>query len=198
MSFYKKFALRTPKKDASRWTVLFLFGFMVGVLFLHFLDAEHQIQSSLVNDGLLQRLGQIQLNLHGYFWYVFRERIFFLLGLIIVATTVVGAFVCKGFLVWYGVTLGMMLAALTIQYGIKGILLYILYAFPQVLLYIPIMMCFTQWCGELHGIVYRREGIRNKKLFLAKITMIFIMLMIAMVLECYLNPVIVRFLIRLF
>lgn len=198
MSFYKKYALGTPTKDASQWTVLFLFGFMVGVLFLHFIDVEHRIQSALVNDGILQRVGQIQLNLHGFFWYVFRERIFCLLVLIVVATTVLGAIVSKGFLVWYGVTLGMLLAALTIEYGLKGIFLYILYAFPQVLLYIPINMNFAQWCGELHGIVYRKEGIRNKKAFLMKLAVIFVAFMITIVLECYLNPLIVRFLIGLF
>ncbi|MFI3200128.1 MAG: hypothetical protein R3Y54_01200 [Eubacteriales bacterium] len=198
MSFYNKYVLRTPRKDASQWTVLFLFGFMVGVLFLHFMDVDNKIQNTLVNDEILQRLGQIQLNLHKFFWYVFRERIFFLVGLTIVATTVVGGIVCKGFLVWYGVTLGMMMASLTIEYGVKGILLYILYGFPQVLCYIPIMMYFTQWCGELHRIVYRKEGVRNKQLFLVKMVILLVAVLITMLLECYLNPFFVKLLIGFF
>ncbi|MFI3177893.1 MAG: stage II sporulation protein M [Eubacteriales bacterium] len=191
MSLRTKRVRHLHKKDANYWMILFLFGFMVGVIALHFLDQTWGMQSILINQELLQRMEQIQLDKNAYFQFVLQERVFLFITLIILATTMIGMVICNGYLAWYGFTLGIMLAALTMEYGIKGILLYFLYAFPQVLLYVPLTVSFIGLCEQIHKISYKKETLREPKIFLVKILILILGIFVAVLVESYINPLII-------
>jgi phosphate/sulfate permease len=114
--------------------------------------------------------------------------------LTVLSTTYLGLPVCALFVLWQGVLLGGFIAALTLRYGIKGIILAAISLFPQYLIYIPAFMGLIFVCESVNRKIYFQkypENTLNKKSKLADLTKIpaaFSAIFIGSIFESFINP----------
>ncbi len=198
MPFKNKHALTTYGKDSSHWILLFFIFFIIGVLYLHFMDGNHMMKESLINDQLVFKLQQIKIDRNAYFFFVLKERVFFMLVMLLIATTMIGKIAPECYLMWYGASLGMMLSSLTSQYGVKGLFFYLACAFPQYLLFIPVTFLFLGMCAKVYGNFYQKETQHFTKYDVTRWVVILVIEFLAIIMEVYINPIIVSKVIMFF
>lgn len=143
--------------------------------------------SELFQKTTLRQVGQIEIINEKYFWYVAKERIFELLILCILShmkwkKLFVGIVLgISGFL--YGVL--MVLAVL--QMGIKGILFCSVGLLPQILFYgmaYGVLLCYWYYFPE-------RKWNRMKTIF------VMVMFGVGIITEVYINPLLVKGMIKI-
>ncbi len=198
MPFKYKYVLATHRKDSNQWILLFFVFFIIGVLLLHFMDGNHMMKESLINNEVILKLQQIKINRSAYFFFVLKERVFFMLTMLLLSTTVLGKFIPECYLIWYGTSLGMMLSSLTTQYGVKGLFFYLVCAFPQYIFYIPVTFLFLAMCYKVYGYFYQKETQRFTKYDVIRWAIILVIEFFAILLEVYCNPILVSKMVLLF
>ena len=125
--------------------------------------------------------------------YILRKRMSRMLILAVLSSTYLGLIICMGAAFWYGMSAGTFLAALSLRYGLKGILLAVISLFPHYLLYVPAILLLLIWCEELfRGIYVRGEmNAQDRGFLLKKAGRLLVILAVAgagCLLEGYLNP----------
>lgn len=131
------------------------------------------------------------------FAYVLCKRCRNFFVLIIMATTYLGLVFCGGITVKYGFSIGFFISTAIYRYGVKGLLLGIVGAFPQYLCYVPAILLLIRWCEDLHRSIYFYHNItgQGKKSLpgrLGRLALVFLTLLLGCVLECFVNPVLLK------
>ncbi len=157
----------------------------------------------MFDESTLYHLKYMTVDSNALFFYVFRKRLFRLLGLAVLSTTYLGLIACMGAAFWYGLSAGAFLAALTIRYGIKGILLALISMFPQYLVYVPVLLALLIWCEELfRGIYVRGEYSAADRGFVLKkagrLLVLIAVLIVGCMMEAYMNPYLLMGFLKIF
>jgi uncharacterized membrane protein SpoIIM required for sporulation len=167
----------------------FLLSFLAGILLANLTGGDsRELQSSLTNSYL----GTLEHTLSGsaelLFYVAIRRCLLFFL-LFFFGTGSRGIWAHRLFLVWCGLSYGYF-CALAGAMGGEGILLCILLMFPQCLAYVPAYLGFLELS---HGDV---ELGRWKRLMC--VLFLVILLQIGILLESYINPIILQKILKLF
>ena len=167
---------------------LFLIGFFVGILFLNLCRESVLGEKGLFDIETLTGLKYTALDGDRVFSYVLKKRGGLLLLLTVMSTTYLGKLVCRVTVTWFGCSFGMMLAALTIRFGLKGQVLAIVWLFPHFLVYIPMAILFLIWCEDLYERIYHKKNLpTDEKLFLVWKTIQFLLFAAALCFGCLLE-----------
>lgn len=195
------------QKEKTSWLFVFMTGFVIGVLLINFWDKAENVEEGLVSLYTLERLKYFEIDNGKLFWYVLEERLKVLFLLALLSTTILGIATVYCYMAWLGLSLGALLATMTLRFGMKGILLFGACAFPQYVLYIPLMAFFIHWC---YGLCVRihfphkdyRGGLGNRKQqilrMLLQLTLLILGFLLGIVLECYISPVFLHKIIKFF
>lgn len=172
---------------------IFLVSAAVGILAMNLGKSILLDDTGLFDEYILYGMKYMTVDNNALFSYVFRERMIKLLALAVLSTTYLGLAVCVCTIAWYGMSAGAFLSALTLRYGIKGIILALVSIFPQYLFYIPVLLALLTWCVSLYRGIYNRTiNLGEDKTFLPKkLAKLFIILLAAAagcILEAYVNP----------
>lgn len=176
---------------------LFLIGFGIG-LFAAYFGREIWFQTTgILDEDTLYWMKYMTVDSGVLFAYVLCKRCRNFFVLIIMATTYLGLVFCGGITVKYGFSIGFFISSAVYRYGIKGLLLGIVGAFPQYLCYVPAILLLIRWCEELHRSIYFYHNItgQGKKSLpgrLGKLALILMVLIFGCVLECFVNPVLLK------
>ena len=138
-----------------------------------------------------------------YFLYLVKKRCGILLLLGILSLAIAGKYLLQGFLMLLGCSMGSMLSVLIVRYGLRGMLLFFGFVFPQDLLYIPALfgwvMLLTDWNERVFGKtnIYWKKGTERQSmwkrmLFWGGVTII------GLLLECYVNLFFVKCVLKIF
>lgn len=138
---------------------MFGIGFFVGILFLNLGRTILMEETCLFDRETLTNLKYMVLDEELLFFYVLRKRLWFLVLFTLLATTYLGRIACKLVITWFGFALGMMLAALSLRFGLKGQVLAVVWMFPHFLVYVPVTWLFLLWCENLNNVIYRKRTI---------------------------------------
>ena len=89
------------------------------------------------------------------------------------------------------------LSTAVFRYGIKGILLGIVSIFPHYLCYLPAMILLLRWCEDMHRSIYfynntTGQGKKSLPGRLGKLALIWIALVFGCLLECFVNPALLK------
>ena len=157
----------------------------------------------MLDEDTLYRMKYMTVDSSILFWYVLCKRCRNFLVLIIMATTYLGWIFCGGVTVKYGFSVGFFLSTAVFRYGIKGILLGIVSIFPHYLCYLPAMILLLRWCEDMHRSIYfyhhtTGQGKKSLPGRLGKLALIWIALVFGCLLECFVNPALLKGFLKFF
>lgn len=174
---------------------VFCAGILAGILAMNMGKSIFLDNTGFFDAYTLYQMRDMTLDRNALFYYVFRKRILGLLGAAVLSTTYLGFAVCLGGVFWYGMSAGAFLAALTLRYGLKGILLAAVCVLPQYLVYVPALLAFLKWAEVLYYGIYSRSGgtfaAEDKSFIMKKSGQLIAILgaaAIGCLLEAYVNP----------
>ena len=141
---------------------LFLIGFGIGLSAAYFGRGIWFQTTGILDEDTLYRMKYMTVDSGVLFAYVLCKRCRNFFVLIIMATTYLGLVFCGGITVKYGFSIGFFISTAIYRYGIKGLLLGIVGAFPQYLCYVPAILLLIRWCEELHRSIYFYHNITGQ------------------------------------
>ncbi len=184
-----------------------LFGFFAGALGM-ILKQENLLYNTGFLDGYtLGPIKYLEPDTGKLLVIVVMQRIGVAVLLVILSTTYLGSVAAYLYQLWSGLAAGVLAAGSVIRYGIKGILLVAGSLLPQQLILIPAFLLLSMKCCELCRIMYFR-GIsggfsgRDRGRVLVKegtyMAGCIILITAGCFVEAYINPGILKFILRLF
>lgn len=189
---------------------VFLFGFFIGVFLMNLWKNILITGTGFLDEEMLYQMKYTQIDVHKFFYYVLQKRLTLFAGLAVLATTYLGIVTTYGTFLWFGFASGMFMAAVSIRYGLKGILLLAAAFLPQYILYVPAFWLLLNWCYRICCTMYfpariylePEKQFRSKKSFFAthglQLLIIFLVVIIGILLESYVNPIFITKLLKIF
>lgn len=202
-----QFAKKSFRLNPGQRNILALFcaGLLAGILVLYIGKSILLENTGLFDEDTLYHMKYMTVDSSALFCYILRKRIGKLLILAVLSTTYLGLAACMGTVFWYGMSAGVLLASLTIRYGVKGIVLAVISIFPQYLIYVPVMLVMLTWCETVFRGIYHRNGGGYEavnKGFLLRQTGQLAAIIAAMTAGClaegYINPYILKGFLKIF
>lgn len=187
---------------------VFLFGFFMGVFFMNIWKSRLLTETGFLDEEMLYQLKYMQIDYHVFFLYVLKKRMTLFFMLLVFATTYLGVAVTYGSLIWFGFSSGMLMAAVLIRYGLKGILLICASMLPQYIIYVPVFWLLLNWSYEVCRILYFPARVYEENRYRSRRTLIMTkgmqalvllaVVIIGVLLESYVNPIILISLLKIF
>lgn len=177
--------MRRYKKQSQLLIIVLVVGFFVGVICQNIISRNHIFMSEVFSRSNLERYRGVSVIEKEYLWYVVKTRavmlcLIWLLGKLKWKKLYVLA--CLGI---SGFFFGVLLVTATIQLGMKGILLCLVGVLPQAIFYIAAYtMLWTYW--------YRYPDSRWNH---AKTLFVLMTYLVGILLETYVNPIVVKLII---
>lgn len=195
------------KKIYRKWLLVFGLGFFLGILIMNFGCNRFLEEGELLDVATLSRIRYMEIDGGNFLKYELPKRFQLFLMLLFFSTTCFGIALVYFCIAWQGILTGMIMTAVIIKYGIKGLLLLLAGIFPQHFLFIPAAVMMLCWCcqtcstlyfpGKNIWLPYRDKG----KQYLHQAGMllwIFFIVVIGCIMECYVNPILVSDIVKLF
>lgn len=185
------------KRGQPNLLYAFSLGFLLGIFFIQFFGKAFYSDAGIFSDYMLDVYKYTPIDAGDFMMYLCQTRLGLILLMSLLSTTVFGILSIYAAALWCGISIGMILSAATIRFGIKGILLFLAGTMPHFILYVPAFLYFLNICYKLCTKLYfsDREFVhseRNKKqeiaLFFARNIVVFAVVIIGIFLESYVNP----------
>ncbi len=157
-----RFARMEFKPGQKKYLTLFCVGLFAGFMMINMGKSILLEGTGLFDEDTLYQMKYMTVDSNALFYYILRKRIVRILLLAVAATTYLGLVVCMGTAFWYGMSSGVFLTALAMRYGVKGILLAVLFVFPQYLIYVPVALGLLSWCESIFRGIYILKGDRGE------------------------------------
>lgn len=167
--------------------VLLAVGFFIGIVFENLISKSQGSSIQIFQEHNLTLYEQADIIAEKYLWYVLRIRMFMLLFLCIAGWLKWRKTFLICILGWTGFLSGMIATSAVIQQGIKGILLCLIGVFPQIVFY-----CVGY--GIVFVYFYRYP---EKQWNGAKTICVIVSIFLGIILESYVNPVLLKMVIKL-
>lgn len=170
-------------QESKKYFVLFyMFGFLAGILSANFIAGEYLADLGIFHEFFMEQYMQTPIDNSEYFWYLLRLRITPLVILGLAGCTKFRKAAVLLFLMWTGLLSGLILTVAVMQRGFGGILLCLVGVLPQLPLYTAgyLILLWYLFCYP-------------KRTWSAVKTICFFLFMaVGLILECTVNPVLMR------
>lgn len=186
---------------------LFLIGFFMGILIVNLGHDAWVRNGGLLGTEMMGRLKNSRPEGESLVGYIVRHRLSAVCVLSLVSTTIVGMPVLGAYICYTGLAAGCLLSVAVVRYGIRGLLFMVGVLFPQALLLVPAYIGLFLWAASVNQILYaprtQLEGYERfgRRFYIKKgVQMIGItaVVIIGCLLESYVNPDIVHFVLKIF
>lgn len=186
---------------------LLLAAFAGGILMSNFMGIEKTADIGILNNYFMEKFKYAGINGQNLFFYIFGERTPFLVLMLLLSFSSLGIAAGMAVLAWQGFSIGFMLSTGVAKYGAKGILLILGGLFPQYLIYLPVYAACLGFsvffrkriscCGKNTGTV-EREYIRLYGIGIGLAVLMLLVFIGGIFLESYINPVILKKILKIF
>ena len=185
----------------------FLAGVLLGIFIINAGGSSLLGKIGLLDESSLYQMKYMSVENSSFLVYVLKKRLGFVIGIILLASTYLGVAAVYTYAGWLGCSLGMILSVAIMRYGVKGVVLMLVMAFPQYICYVPAWILLLHEGAELCRTIYfpgkvsgtyignKRQEIQKWILHFSKVTVVVI---IGSVLESYVNPMLVIGLLKIF
>lgn len=160
----------------------FMPGFLFGIVYVNFIAVRYMAEPGLFSTYFLEQYQSVDIIAGEYLWYLIRTRIFPLIILAGFSVTRLRKAASVLFLIWTGMSGGILISLAAADLGIKGSILCITGLLPQFLFYIPAYLILLWYAYAYPASRWNRQ----KTIFIS------FMMAAGLVLEVYVNPVLVR------
>ncbi len=194
-------------KNGYQMAYLFLIGFFMGILIVNLGHDAWVRNGGLLGTEMMSRLKNSRPEGESLVGYIVRHRLSAVCVLSLVSTTIVGMPVLGAYICYTGLAAGCLLSVAVVRYGIRGLLFMVGVLFPQALLLVPAYIGLFLWAASVNQILYaprtQLEGYERfgRRFYIKKgVQMIGItaVVIIGCLLESYVNPNIVHFVLKIF
>ena len=173
-------------KQKDQLLILFLVvGFFMGIIYENLIARSQGVFIRVFQTQFLEQYGQMKIISEEYLWHVFRIRVLSFAAVCLLGMLKWKKILVSSFLVWTGFLGGILMVTAVIQLGLKGILLCIVGFMPH-------LICYVLAYGMLLTYLYSYP---NKQWNAAKTTFVIIMMLVGMILESYVNPILMKWVI---
>lgn len=186
---------------------LLLAAFVGGILMSNFMGREKTADIGILNNYFMEKFKYAGINGENLFFYIFGERAPFLVLLLLLCFSSLGIAAGMAVLAWQSFSIGFMLSTSVAKYGAKGILLILGGMFPQYMIYLPVYaVCLgfsvffrkrISGCGKNTGAI-EREYIRLYGTGIGLSVLLLLIFIGGIFLESYVNPVILKKILKIF
>lgn len=160
----------------------FMPGFVFGVVFVNFIAVKYMAEPGIFRSYFLEQYQSVEIVAGEYLWYLIRIRVFPFLVLTGLTLTKAKKPAAILFLVWTGISGGVLISLAAAEMGIKGSILCIVGVLPQFLFYIPAYLVLLWYAYAYPSCQWNRQ----KTIFIS------FMMAAGLILEVYVNPLLVR------
>ncbi len=194
-------------KNGYYMAYLFLIGLFVGILFVNLGHDTWIRNGSLLGAEMMNRLKSSRPAGEGLVGYILGHRLFTGCLLCLVSTTLIGMPLLCAYICYAGLSAGCLLSVAVVRYGIRGLLFMAAVLFPQALLLVPAYILLFLWAADENRTLYtprtQLEGYErySSRFYLKKgAQLIGIMTVVIMgcLLESYVNPSVLHFVLKIF
>lgn len=181
--------------------IIYFLAFFCGILLANMLGSEQLKQYSIFNEYFLKQLSYVSVNYNDLLFYIAENRgiIFFLLFLF--SITKFGMPIHFLYIIWNGFSFGIAMVSLIVNFGFKGILVLCVFLFPQYLFYIPLyFMLFyfsCHWADTRKNEKYRQPLFSKTVWAVCFFGSLLLLLFIGIMTESYLNPYLIKKIIKI-
>lgn len=184
--------------------IIISIGFIIGILFANFFKDFYFNQMLEYNRNLFNKLSQININRKILFEFIIIDKLkkYFLFWVLVYT------FLCLPYMIWkllsFGFLTGFLISAFSLNYGIKGLLLVLIYNFPQGLIYFPLYVILLIKGYNMNTRLRkesRYSSAGRREVFISSIPMIIISLVLLILgcfLEAFINSYMVKGIVKLF
>lgn len=189
-------------QEMHRQLMFFLSGFLIGVLYIYIMGYLQGGDPDFLSINNLLQIVYMDMDYKEYFLFLVKKRAGVLLSMVLTSLALPGRILLTGFLMLFGCSVGSMLSVLIMRYGLRGIFLFLALIFPQDTVYIPVLFGWIKLLTEFNNQLFHRQGlygygIANHR-FWGNGALLFGVTIIGLILECYVNPLIVIWCVKLF
>lgn len=165
--------------------VFLVVGFFMGIIYENLIAKNQGIFIRIFQLQNLEQYSQIKMISEEYLWYVFRVRAISFIIVCLLGMLKWKKILVSIFLIWTGFLGGVLMVSAVIQVGIRGILICIAGFMPH-------MFCYIFAYGMLLVYLYSYP---RRQWNMAKTIFVILMLFVGMILETYVNPFFMKWII---
>lgn len=154
----------------------FLGGIILGTLLLNLFYGNAGVENGLYSEYFVYKFQNTMIKTKDLFYFSFCNHAKEILFLVLLSLTSFGIVTSELYLAYKGIGCAVLVSAYVLQYGIGGVLLYLLSVFPQVLPYTFFVILLAEFGKELY-----RGGIRPLKL----LQCLFVLIILGLVTTCF-------------
>ncbi|MDE6517735.1 MAG: stage II sporulation protein M [Acetatifactor sp.] len=192
-------------KLANKQLILFIIGICGGILLANLVKSELLSGTELLGENALLQVRYAVIDSKSLFLHLLGQRLGEAILLILLSTTFLGVAIVWFYAFRYGLYLGLLLTTLLAGHGIRGILLLAAGLLPQILVYVPVWILLLalaeRTCRRLYYL-NGNEGLAGLKRIgihlSAQSGLILFVLGVGCWLEAYVNPYLLRLVVRIF
>ncbi len=166
----------------------YMAGFLSGILYTNLISKDYAASLGIFNDYFLNQYVQAELTGGPYLWYLIKIRVAPLSGILLFRMERIRKLAAVVFLIWTGFLCGMIFTSAAMRLGIKGIVLCLSALLPQAVFY------GAGYAVLLMGLYYYPKINWNFQKTIA----VFLAICIGVALECYMSPVLVKIILKMF
>lgn len=170
------------KENKGHFFIYYMLGFLIGIFYANMLSRQYVEVGGIFNDSFLTGYMQMDVFPEDYIWYILRMRMIPLLTIVILGMTRLRKVTVIGGILWTGFSHGILTVASVIKMGMKGVVFCLLGMTPQVMFYLA-GYCVLFWQLYCYPKV---------KWTAWKAIFIMMTFSIGIILEVYVNPILMK------
>ena len=191
-----RFHFKTALSPKVRFLFSFLGGLFAGIIYGWLFAPGYMEQVGFLSDAFLLNYLKRDIDGNHLFGYLFKGRSISLFFVWILGSSFLGGALIYLVLLWSGFSVGLYLMAGLVKRGISGLGFCIAAVFPQMLFYIPAFGLVLIQAFVLSG---KREMGKERVLRYGIILFVsFLLLFMGVLMESYVNPAILKKLLKIF
>lgn len=174
-------------RESRKYFVLcYMAGFFIGILYANLVSGDYIANIGILDNYFLEQYTQMEINTAEFLWYAAYLRLLPVMLLFAAGCTKLRKAAALAYIVWTGFSSGMILVTAVMKMGVKGIILCLLCLLPQ-------FVCYVAAYLMLLWFLFAYPAVRWN---VSKTVCFALFMLTGILLECYVNPVIVKMFLR--
>ena len=170
-------------REHKRVFILFyMVGFFFGIIYANTFFKDYTYSLGIFSDYFITQYSQTEINTGRYLFYLMRIRLLTMILIFGLGLTKVRTITVWVFLIWTGFLCGIILCSATMRLGIWGIIYVCLSLFPHMICYV--FAYYILVCNIYAYPTAKWDG--------AKIFIIIAVMLMGIIMECRLNPMLIK------